>query len=168
MIPTLTTDRLTLRGATAPDFDAYAAMLGDARTRYMGGPYTRAGAWDMFCNITAQWQLSGFGGWIIEGGAGFVGEVAFWHPPHFPEPELGWTLTARAEGHGYAFEAASAARDWYWSSAKAASVVSYIDVENARSIALATRLGARPDPNGPWADGDSPEDTAVYRHRRAA
>ncbi|MEL6563553.1 MAG: GNAT family N-acetyltransferase [Pseudomonadota bacterium] len=165
-IPTLTTDRLTLRGATAADFDAYAATLADMRSQYMGGPYTRRGAWDMFCNMTAQWQLSGYGGWIIETDQGFAGEIAFWHPPHFPEPELGWTLTAQAEGHGYAREAARAALVWYWANTNAVTVVSYIDPKNARSIALATKLGAQPDPDGPWAEGENAANTTVYRHRR--
>ncbi|MEX0371403.1 MAG: GNAT family N-acetyltransferase [Tateyamaria sp.] len=168
MIPTLTTDRLTLRGPKASDFDAYAAMLGDARSTYMGGPFSRRQAWDMLCNMTAQWQLSGFGGWIIDSDDGFTGEVAIWHPSHFPEPELGWTLTADAEGKGYAAEAAHAARDWYWANTAAETVVSYIDPDNARSIALATKLGAQLDPNGPWAEGESAADTAVFRHRRPA
>lgn len=166
--PTLTTARLTLRAATAADFDAYAAILGDARSQYMGGPFSRTAAWDMFCNMIAQWSLSGFGGWIIDGATGFVGEVAIWHPSHFPEPELGWTLTAQAEGHGYAFEAATAARAWYWANTNAQTLVSYIDPANARSIALATKLGAQPDPNGPWATGESAADTTVFRHRRPA
>lgn len=166
MIPTLTTDRLILRGAKASDFDAYAAMLGDRRSQYMGGPFSRTGAWDMFCNMTAQWQLSGFGGWIIDTSNGFAGEVAIWHPSHFPEPELGWTLTAQAEGKGYASEAAKAALAWYWSNTDAATIVSYIDPRNTRSITLAAKLGATSDPNGPWADGESATDTSVFRHRR--
>ena len=41
-----------------------------------------------------------------------------------------------------------------------ARCVSYIDPGNARSIALAERLGARPDPDAPRADPDD----LVYRH----
>lgn len=166
MIPTLSTDRLTLRGASVADFDSYAAMLGDDRSQYMGGPFSRQGAWDMLCNMTAQWQLSGFGGWIIDTKDGFAGEVAIWHPSHFPEPELGWTVTAQAEGHGYASEAARAALQWYWSHQDADTLVSYVDTRNARSQTLAQKLGAVADPHGPWVEGESAADTIVFRHRR--
>lgn len=169
LIPTLKTERLTLRAPRRTDFDDYARMLADPRTVFMGGPCSRKGAWDMFCNMIANWHLSGFGGWLIDAGdSKMVGEISLWYPDFFPEPELGWTLIAEAEGKGYAREAAEAALNWYWAHSTAHTVVSYIDPGNARSKALATRLGARPDPAAPLPDGETPQDTAVYRHVREA
>lgn len=169
LIPTLDTGRLTLRAPVRADFDAYAAMLADPRTAFMGGPYTRRGAWDLFCNMIANWHLSGFGGWLIDAGDGqVVGEISIWYPAHYPEPELGWTLTQEAEGKGYAHDAARAALNWYWSQSNAESIVSYIHPKNARSEALARRLGATPDPAAPLPIGDTAAETSVFRHMREA
>ncbi len=97
-----------------------------------------------------------------------LGDVGVIQPLRFPEPELGWTLTADAEGKGIAFEAATAARDWYWANTDATSVVSYIDPANTRSRALAKKLGATHDPAAPLPEGETADETLVYRHRRAA
>ena len=170
MIPTITTDRLTLRGARRDDFDAFAEMLASDRAAFMGGPFDRAAAWRLFAMNLASWPLDGFGAWMItdRDTGRFMGDVGVTHPIRFPEPELGWTVTADAEGKGFASEAASAALAWYWDNTDASSVVSYIDPQNTRSITLATKLGAIHDPDAPLPDGETPEETVVYRHRRPA
>jgi RimJ/RimL family protein N-acetyltransferase len=165
-VPTLETARLTLRGATRDDFGPFANMLASPRARYMGGPFDRPAAWALFTDAVACWQLNGFGGWIVTDrttGA-FRGDVAIVHPHHFPEPELGWTLTEQAEGQGYALEAASAALEWYWHNTKAQTLVSYITPGNIRSENLARKLGANPDPAAPLPDGETSDDTEVFRH----
>ncbi|MFL4469884.1 GNAT family N-acetyltransferase [Tateyamaria armeniaca] len=166
-IPTLRTLRLTLRAPLRDDFDDYAAMLADPRSAHMGGPFSRRVAWDFFCNATAQWQLSGFGGWMIDSDGAWVGEIAIQQPDHFPEPELGWSLKGEAEGKGYALEAATAALRWYWRRTQSSTLVSYITPGNARSETLATRLGATLDPDAQRPDGETADETAVFRHHRA-
>lgn len=52
---------------------------------------------------------------------------------------------------------------WAWDQG-IKTLVSYIDPANARSIALAERLGARHDPDAPLPEGETPEETIVYRH----
>jgi len=167
-IPTLVTDRLILRGATRADVLPFRDMMSEPRTQYMGGPFDARGAWQFLTGAIASWQLDGFGGWILENrttGA-FLGEVMIAQPPRFPEPELGWTLSSDAEGQGFAFEAAQSALTWWWSHTDKQTLVSYVSPANARSAALAVRLGAQPDPNGPWPDGEDADETTVYRHRR--
>jgi RimJ/RimL family protein N-acetyltransferase len=84
-----------------------------------------------------------------------------WYPADWSEPELGWTLWSAAhEGKGYAHEAAVAARAHAYSVLGWTTAVSYIDPDNARSIALAERLGATLDPD---AAHHNPADL-VYRH----
>lgn len=167
MIPTVQTERLTLRGAQRSDFDGYAAMLADPRMEYMGGPFDRGAAWSEFNKAIASWHLSGFGGWMITSTAGdLLGEVGITQSHRFPEPELGWTLTAQAEGHGYGFEAATAARDWFWQNTQRDALVSYVDPANARSAALARKLGAAPDPHATLPTGETADETTVYRHAR--
>jgi RimJ/RimL family protein N-acetyltransferase len=79
-----------------------------------------------------------------------------------PEKELGWLLYDGYEGRGYVTEAAAAMRDWAFAELGIESLVSYMHPENARSAAVAERLGALRDDAAPRQD---PEDI-VYRHRR--
>ena len=92
-----------------------------------------------------------------------LGMTGPWHPEGWPETEIGWTIwTPEAEGKGYAYEAARAARDFARQSLGWTEIVSYIDVPNARSIALAQRLGAVHDPAAPSPHPDEP--ILVFRH----
>jgi RimJ/RimL family protein N-acetyltransferase len=163
-IPTIRTGRLVLRAPVAADFDAYCALMMSDRARYMGGPFDRKAAWSMFANDVAQWSLFGHGCLMIDlaGSGETVGQVGINHGPLFPEKELGWLLYDGHEGHGYAMEAARAMRDWAFATLGVPSLVSYCDPDNARSIALAIRLGAVLDAE---AAGQDPEDL-VFRHHK--
>lgn len=162
-VPTLHTERLRLRAPRRDDFPAYEAFCASDRARLMGGPMTQQAAWAMFCRGAASWSLHGFGCWSIERREddAYLGEVGLNGHPYFPETELGWIVIADAEGKGVAREAATEARRWAFEDLGLSTVVSYIHRDNARSIALAERLGASVDPNAPpcpYADHD------VYRH----
>ena len=162
MIPTLSTERLTLRAPDYADYPAYAAFLASPRSTYMGGPYTGWAAWGMFCHDTACWHLFGHGALMIdlrESGA-CIGQVGINHGPQFPEKELGWLLYEGHEGRGYVLEAARALRHWAFAELGLTTLVSYCDPANARSIAVAERLGAVRDDLAPRQD---PEDV-VFRH----
>ncbi|WP_299722803.1 GNAT family N-acetyltransferase [uncultured Tateyamaria sp.] len=170
LAPTLTTERLTLRAHVMSDFAPLYALFATDRAKYMGGPVPAKEMWYWIAAEVGSWPLQGFGSWGVErreDGA-FIGQVGINKPHHFPEPELGWVLLDAFEGHGYAREAAQAARDWYWANTDAQSVVSYITPGNTRSEALAIRLGARLDASAARPEGENAEETAVYRHRRAA
>lgn len=163
--PTIETQRLRLRTHRIADFDAYADVFASDRASYMG-QLKRRQAWFSFCSDVAQWALFGHGAWGIERleDGRFVGQVALLKPDHFPELELGWMLTAEGEGHGYAFEAAQIVRDYAYAEMGRDTLVSYIDPNNTRSIALAERLGALRDDTAARPDGESLEETVVYRH----
>jgi RimJ/RimL family protein N-acetyltransferase len=95
-----------------------------------------------------------------------VALVGPWNPPDWPERELGWmVLDGAAEGQGIAREAAQGALRHIWQNLNWDTVVSYIAEGNARSVALAERLGARLDP-----EAEVPEVAGqrlmVYRHPR--
>ena len=162
-IPTLTTARLVLRPPVYADFDAYAALWASPRSAYMGGPHERTRAWGWFCHDVALWHLFGHGALMIElkSNGECVGQVGINDGPLFPEKELGWLLYAGHEGQGYATEAAGALRDWAFKDRKLPTLVSYCDAANARSIAVAQKLGAVLDPDAPRQD---PEDL-VFLHR---
>ena len=160
--PTLVTERLVLRPHGAEDFEPYADFMASERARHMGGPMDRALAWYEFASDVSQWPLHGHGAlaMTLRGSGALAGQVVVQRRPHWPEPELGWMAFDGHEGRGLVHEAAMALRDWVRGACALPSLVSYVDPANARSIALAERLGAR-------RDGDAPlpgPDTAVYRH----
>jgi RimJ/RimL family protein N-acetyltransferase len=162
-IPRLATGRLLLRAPVAADFPTYARFLASPRAAGMGGPHGLRAAWGMFCHEVAGWALFGHGALMIDLRATgeCVGQVGINHGPLFPEKELGWLVYEDHEGRGYATEAASALRDWAARALGLDRLVSYVDPQNGRSIAVAERLGAVLDPDAPKQDpGD-----LVYRHR---
>lgn len=161
-LPRIASDRCVLRGPYMEDFDIFADIITSGRGRYVGGPLTRDGAWDDFIQLTASWILRGAGVWTVEHQMDqrVLGFVLLGHETGDPEPELGFLFTEEAEGHGFAFEAAEKARNNAWFALSYDTLVSYIDPENTRAIALATRLGAVRDPS---ADHDG---THAYRYPR--
>ena len=161
-IPTLDTERLTLRAPVYADFPAYAALWQSERAIHMGGPHDIFAAWGLFCHDIALWQLFGHGALMLDrrDTGECVGQVGINHGPLFPEPELGWLLYAGHEGQGYAFEAAQALRHWALATRQLPTLVSYVDPLNRRSIAVAERMGAVRDAQAPRPD---PEDL-VFRH----
>lgn len=162
-IPRLETDRLILRAQSYDDWPAYRDMMRSRRSSGMGGPHEDPFAWGMFCHDLVQWQLFGHGALMMDDkqSGRCVGQVGINGGPLFPEPEFGWFVYEDAEGKGYAFEGATAFREWALAELNLPSLVSYIDDDNLRSRALAERLGARLDDR---AKAPDPSDL-VYRHK---
>ena len=160
--PIISTDRLRLREPILEDWPGFAELMTSDRAKHMGGPFSLGYAWGAFCHGIAQWQLFGVGNLSIELRATkqCLGQIEINQGPLFPEQELGWQLTTAAEGKGYAFEAAIAMRDWAFRERRLKTLVSYIGPDNARSIRLAQRLGARIDEHARKQDPDD----LVYRH----
>lgn len=163
MIPTLHTERLTLRAPRLEDFEPFAAFYASDRSVWEDGPWDRTRAWKEFGSNAGLWLLRGYGAWSVEDRAtgAYLGEVGIFHPAHYPQAELGWMVVPEAEGKGIAFEAALAARDWAWRQAGLTRLVNYIDAGNVRSIRLAERLGATRDDTLPLPEG---EDCLAFRH----
>ena len=162
--PTIITDRMILRMPTLADANPYMAVLMSDRATHMGGPMKEYDAWLDFCMEVATWPLRGFGPFAMEERktGTFLGLMILHHDHGDPERELGWILTPEAEGKGYAFEAAIAARSWGFETFNWDNIVSYIAPENDRSIALARKLGASLDADAPRVP-DYP-DCLIYRH----
>lgn len=167
--PTLTTERLTLRHHRHADFEPMAKHFATDWAQYMDGPITANELWKWLGAEIVSWDWLGHGSWAIDlkDSGDFIGQVGLIKPPKFPEVELGWCLFPGNEGHGFAYEAALAARAWGFENIEGLeTLVSYIDPGNARSLALATRLGATHDETAALPDGESVGETLVYRHRR--
>ncbi len=161
-IPTLTTDRLTLRPPRESDLETLVAFGQSERTRFIGGKRERFEAWRGLLAIIGHWALRGYGYWSVDTREGeFVGRVGVSLHDGWPEPELGWHLFDGFEGRGYATEAAKAARDHAYRVWGMGPVISFIAHENPRSIAVAERLGARFEREG---EPDGPHPYGIWRH----
>ncbi|WP_099827055.1 GNAT family N-acetyltransferase [Oceaniglobus indicus] len=147
LIPTVTTDRLTLRAPRESDLPAFAAFRASDRTSFLGGPFDETDSFKQLCAIAGHWQIRGFGRWMVADRTTDepLGVVGLFFPVHWPEPELAWSVFAAGEGRGVAHESACAARDYAYDSLGMTTLISCIDPANSRSIALARRMGATPD-----------------------
>ncbi len=143
-IPTLETERLRLRAPRPDDFDAFADFRASPRSRYAGGPFSRAEAFEQMAAIVGHWHLRGYGRWIVADKEGdrALGLVGLFYPEGWLEPEIAWAVFDEAEGRGIALEAARATRAHAYETLGWRTLVSLIDPQNTRSAALAERMGA--------------------------
>lgn len=162
-IPTIRTGRLVLRAPAAEDLPAWTAFLASKRTAHVGGMKNEAEAFVDFAALIGHWTLRGYGRWMVVNPDNdeLLGSVGLFYPVGWPEPEIAWTTFEAAEGKGYAFEAAMAARDFAYGNLGFNTLVSCIAPGNDRSIALAERMGAAFEGYFQHADFGQ---MAVYRH----
>lgn len=166
-IPTLAGDGLVLRAPQARDFEAFAAFGASDRARFVGGPFDRTASETRFAALIGHWELKGFGRWIITeagsdaGSDRALGVVGPYFPAAWPEPEIAWTVFDGAEGRGVAFRAARLARRYAYEALGWTTAISAIAPDNARSQALARRLGAVPDGGFPHPTG---VELIAFRH----
>ena len=164
--PVLETERLTLRAIGPQDMERGIEFLLTDRIKYMFDPMTKHEAWEHTCKLIGHWSVRGFGLFVIclKGTDDAIGDAALLMPDGYPEREIGWGLwMAEHEGKGIAFEAAQAVRQYAFETLGWDTAVSYIDPENAPSIALAERLGATLDKNAALPPFPDWEGTLVYR-----
>lgn len=166
-IPTLTTDRLRLRGFQPADWPAFSEYFGSDRAVFTGGPMLPKTAWRHFATNIGHWAVHGFGMFVVthRDDDAPLGIVGHWYPHGWAEREVGWVLFDKdSEGKGIAREAAEVCVAHAYQSLGWDTVVSYIAAENAASIRLAERLGATLDEAAPQPDTTAP--CLVYRHPR--
>ncbi|MGB7261324.1 MAG: GNAT family N-acetyltransferase [Albidovulum sp.] len=163
--PTLHTERLTLRVPAERDIEHAARFWASERSHLMGGPWSHETTREGHFDLLDQWSRHGFSLFTVtlRGSDEGIGGIGPFFPDGHPEPELGWSLwEAGNEGKGYAFEAAIAARDWFFSTTSFTTAVSYTDPANSRSHRLCERMGAVVDADAAHPYGDEP--TLTYRH----
>jgi RimJ/RimL family protein N-acetyltransferase len=146
--PTLETKRLILRPFRPSDLDAYAQMCGDPEVmRYIGAgqPLSRPDAWRNLALMLGHWQLRGYGLWAAEERASgeLVGRIGCWNPEGWPGFEVGWMLRRAWWGRGLATEGARASVHYAFTLLGQPRIISLIRPDNASSIRVAKRLGAR-------------------------
>ncbi len=147
-IPTVVTERLTLRAIRAGDLDASAAMWADPKfMEYLGGPADRQSAWRNIMQSLGHWALWGYGLWtVVENATGdVVGRAGLWNEPGWPGVEAAWFIASSRWGRGYAPEAAEASIRFAFDNVGVDRVVSVIDADNAKSVRVAGKVGETRD-----------------------
>jgi RimJ/RimL family protein N-acetyltransferase len=158
---TLETERLVLRMPRLSDAAPFGVLFKDPTAmEFIGGVHTETSEDPEFPvrQWLKRWEANGVGPLIAErredgvvvGRAGLhIWNTSTWTPMSYADagehaqPELGWALLREHWGHGYATEAAQAARDW----ARGRGIerlVSVIAPANVRSQRVAERLGCTP------------------------
>lgn len=163
-VPQLETERLILRVYDPEqDFERLAAFLATDKSRFFLGPTDRYGAWRLACTFVGHWVERRFGLFAIEekGTGEFSGMAGPWAPESWPEPELAWFLMPDKEGRGYATEAALRARSYIYEILQWDTVASAIEPDNAASVKVAERLGAKADYEHVLSNGGV---VVYYRH----
>jgi RimJ/RimL family protein N-acetyltransferase len=148
---TVKTERLHLRRWLPRDRAAHAAIWADPdvfESLRAGSPGDPAAiAAEGFERHLRHWDEHGYGLWAVidresDEIAGWLGAA---HPTFIPELseeiEIGWVLLPRFWGRGLATEGARAARDAAFTHLAPPRLISLILPTNARSIAVAERLG---------------------------
>ena len=145
---TVKTDRLLMRRWRDSDREPFAELNGDPDTlRFFPSTLTRAES-DAFVDlIESRFEKQGYGLWALEVTAtrefiGFTGLNPL--PDDVPGSggmEVGWRLAKTAWGHGYATEAATAARDIAFDGIGLPELWSITAVLNEPSMAVMRRIG---------------------------
>jgi RimJ/RimL family protein N-acetyltransferase len=145
-IPTLETERLTLRPFRENDLTRFFELLQDPDVvRFVGDRQspTLQETWRAIAGWIGHWALRDYGQWAIEERASgrIIGRAGIINPAEWPGPEVGYLLGRAWWGRGFATEAAGAAMDWGFEQIGFSDLLSLIDPDNHPSIAVASRLG---------------------------
>ncbi|MGX6646928.1 GNAT family N-acetyltransferase [Maricaulaceae bacterium MS644] len=164
-VPVLKTKRLILRAFTAADFDAFAAIWGDASVvRHISGtPSSRSDSWSRLLRLAGSWPLLGYGYWAVEERAtgrltGMAGLADFKREIGADIaglPEAGWVFSPEFHGKGYATEAMRAALCWADAALDAEKSCCLIHPNNAASINVAQKLGYGGRITAPFGEGET-------------
>jgi [ribosomal protein S5]-alanine N-acetyltransferase len=144
----LETPRLLLRRWTFADRDAFRRMTQDAETmRFMHDslPLTNGEADAALQSTIERYAQLGFGDWaiVLRNSGDILGESGLGPIEGTTQIEIGWMLLPNYWGQGFAYEAASAVKNYAASQLALKHLSALVRPGNARSIALAVKLGLR-------------------------
>ena len=142
----LETERLILREYVQADFDGLYAILSDAETmQHYPKPYDARGTQRWLDWSLDNYQRYGFGLWAIELKATgeFIGDcgITMQYIDGESLPEIGYHINKAHWRKGYAKEAATAVRDWFFANTEFDSVYSYMNRTNIASYSTAASVG---------------------------
>jgi pimeloyl-ACP methyl ester carboxylesterase/RimJ/RimL family protein N-acetyltransferase len=140
------TDRLALRRLERGDLAEFFALHNDPQVVRFMRRLDHQQAGERLHAVQAEWEQRGYGMFsATERASGrFLGRAGLKYWPQFDETEVGWALRSYAWGQGYATEAACATIAWGFRTFGFSYLTAMIRPANARSIAVAERLGMAP------------------------
>jgi RimJ/RimL family protein N-acetyltransferase len=145
----LDTERLRLAPLAAADGEELAAINDDPEVHRYLGALDHDGSLAQAARFAAHWDEHGFGLWAVRAHdddalLGFAGlSIPFHLPAVLPAVEVGWRLRRDVWGRGYATEAARVALRHGFADLALDEIVCLVRAANARSLAVAARLGLR-------------------------
>jgi RimJ/RimL family protein N-acetyltransferase len=145
------TQRLQIRKwDLARDLDDAVAIYGDPEVmRYIPcGALDRAQTERLIGRMIEKDEQQGYGIWPVvhKADGRVIGESGITQiPGQEPDIEIAWIFNKEYQGQGYATEAARAIMEYAFKELRIARLYALIDRFNARSIAVANRLGMRYD-----------------------
>ena len=158
----ITTARLTLVLPGPQHLDAHAAFYASPRAAELGWQETMHQSWRNFASVIGHFALRGFGPFVAERDGQPIGLFGPWHPGGQAEAEIKWILwDAASEGQGLAHEATLATRTYAYDALGWDAAASFISPDNARSQALARKLGAAPERDWTTPSGKL---VTIWRH----
>ncbi len=145
-VPTIKTDRLTLRGFEPDDVDRLAALLGDpAVMRYMPArkPLSRKQAAASLRRVSMCWHQHGRGRWAVipNEDSRLIGWSGLEYLPEVDETEVLYLFGPEYWGKGYATEAAHASLRWGFEELQLECIIGVAFSENAASCRVLEKNG---------------------------
>jgi ribosomal-protein-alanine N-acetyltransferase len=149
-IPTVTTERLTLRPFVPADRPAYAALRADPEVvRFLPGgealvPFAEEIAESRIASFRDAWSR-GYGVWAVEETATgvFVGQAGLASLERSSQVEVLYALARPFWGRGYAREAAAASLRFGFETVGLDRIVAFVVPENTASARVLTAVGLR-------------------------
>jgi RimJ/RimL family protein N-acetyltransferase len=142
----ITTERLELRPLRTDDLDDLVSLHAEPEVIRFMQAADRATLITRLEADARQWRERGHGLLAVTDRVDgrFVGRTGLKYWEQFGETEVGWVLRRREWGHGFATEAARACAEWGFRNLPVPYLTAFIQPHNARSIAVAQRLGMTP------------------------
>jgi RimJ/RimL family protein N-acetyltransferase len=96
---------------------------------------------------------------------GFIGLYTVAFEAHFtPAAEIGWRLSSKHQGHGFATEGAQAVLDAAFNVHHLPEVVSFTVQENTKSTRVMEKIGLQHDPKDDFDHPNLADDSPLKRH----
>lgn len=165
------TDRLVLSGWRADQIDDLYRLHGDpVVARYLtehGKPWTKEQMDSALASWIALFERQQMGKLRVtrKSDGALVGRCGFGLEGEEEIPEIGYSLFPEFWGNGYAYEAASGLRDWYWRETDRAFFIGMADVRNEPSLKVLRKIGGVYTHTGP---NDHHHMCEWYRYDRPA
>ncbi len=143
------TERLQLRHFHVDDAPAMERVFGDAEVMRFGrGPQSHEWVRTWLEKRAEIYKQRGFGLWAVvvretQQVIGYCGLSYFDDIAGQPETEVGYRLARASWGHGFATEAACAARDYALGTLGLTRLIAIIDPRNIASVKVAEKTGLR-------------------------